>query len=949
MDYKDTINLPNTSFPMKANLPNREPEMLKAWEDMRIYDRITDRRKSAGKRYVLHDGPPYSNGDIHMGHALNKILKDIVVKFNAMSGYEAPFIPGWDCHGLPVEHQLMKNLKMEKADMPQVEFREKARDFALRYVNIQKEEFKRLGIFADWENPYLTLNPQYEAVVVRSFAKLVERGYVYRALKPVNWCFKCETALAEAEVEYEPRTSPSVFVKFKALEIAKPKNRLKGALPEYATEGDIHFVIWTTTPWTLLANVAIAMHPELDYAFVKAGDEKWIIAESLVEPVFKKIDMEYEVIAKERGSFFEGSRAKHPFLERESVIVLADYVSSEEGSGCVHTAPGHGQEDYATGKKYSLPTIMPVDSKGRFDDTAGEFAKAHVFSANEKIIDKLKRVGALLHTEPISHTYPHCWRCKSPIIFRATPQYFINVDHEGLRGKSGADIEDKVKWLPPAGKERISAMVKARPDWCLSRQRLWGVPITAFYCASCKELLLDEKLIRHAADIFAKEGSNAWFAKDAGDLLPDGVSCGKCGGAAFTKETDILDVWFESGVSHQAVLKRRNEFPCDLYLEGSDQHRGWFQSSLLSAEAIDGIPPYKTVLTHGFVVDGEGKKMSKSLGNVISPEEVMKKYGADILRIWAASCDYSDDVRLSGVILERLAEAYRKIRNTCRFILGNLSDFDPAKDAVSMEKWSEIDGWALRRALWLLETAEYNFKQFTFHKAFGSIYNFCVVDMSSIYLDVLKDTLYTAGKNSIARRSAQSCLFEIINIFTRVTAPIMAYTSDEVWSFIPNQKGEKSVHLEDWPNSASIEEALNRRFSEKDMKLWNEKLLPLRGCVLKELEEARAKGLIGSSLEAKLVLYSEEKDWRELLEARKHFLASLFIVSSTEVSKGFSEGRRASESIPVDISVRKADGEKCQRCWNYSVTVGSEKEHPALCVKCAEAVNSPLLNKKGQV
>ena len=921
MEYKDTINLPNTNFSMKANLPQREPEILKRWEEMRIYDLLMAKGTNAKKKYVLHDGPPYSNGDIHMGHALNKILKDIVVKFKTMSGYHVPFIPGWDCHGLPVEHQLMKNLKIEKGDIPQVEFREKARDFALKYVDIQKEEFKRLGVFGDWDRPYLTLNPQYEAAIVRSFAKLVEKGYVYKALKPVNWCFKCETALAEAEVEYEPHTSPSIYVKFKALE-----------------KENTYFVIWTTTPWTLLANVAIAMHPELTYALIKVDNEKWIILESLAETVLKKAGKEYEIIAKEKGAFFLGSRTQHPFMDRESVVVLANYVSSEEGTGCVHTAPGHGQEDYITGKKYNLPTIMPVDSKGKFDNTTGEFEKIHVLDANKKIIEKLKDLGALVYTEPIQHTYPHCWRCKNPIIFRATAQYFVNVDHYDLRRKSGDDIEKNIEWLPPAGKERISAMVKNRPDWCLSRQRLWGVPIVAFYCSSCDELLLDANAINHVADIFEKEGSNAWFSKEARELLPKNTLCKKCKGTNFTKESDILDVWFESGVSHQAVLKPRKEFPADLYLEGSDQHRGWFQSALLSAVAIDGVPPYKTVLTHGFVVDGAGKKMSKSLGNVISPEQVMKKYGADILRIWVASCDYSDDVRLSDEILARLAEAYRKIRNTSRFILGNLSDFDPENDALPIEKWSEIDKWALWRTLCLLESAEDNFRHFTFHKAFSSIYNFCVVDMSSIYLDVLKDTLYTAGKNSVIRKSAQSALFDIISILSRTMAPILSYTADEVWKCIPNYRTAESIHLEDWPDAGTMKKQLSSNFKDSDMKLWSERLLPLRGCVLKELEEARSKGLIGSALEAKVILHSDNKEWAETLNANRQILSSLFIVSSVEISKQPPENGKSAEGIPVNVAVAKADGEKCQRCWNYAMTVGANKEHPGLCAKCAQVV-----------
>jgi len=947
MDYKDTINLPNTDFSMKANLPEREPEILKRWEAMRIYDRILKKSEKAKAKYVLHDGPPYSNGDIHMGHALNKILKDIVVKFKTMDGYRVPFVPGWDCHGLPVEHQLMKNLKIEKGDMPQVEFREKARDFALKYVDIQRTQFKRLGVFGDWDNPYLTLSPQYEAAIIRSFAKLVEKGYVYKALKPVNWCFKCETALAEAEVEYEDHTSPSIFVKFKLIDADKFKKIVNNAAVS-AIKNDIHVLIWTTTPWTLVANVAIALSPTMKYVLVKGGENHLILAEELLGAVTKKVGLgEPAILASFYGSRMEGLDCRHPFIDRSSKIVLADYVSREEGSGCVHTAPGHGQEDYVTGKKYNLPTVMPVDSKGRFEEEAGEFKKMHVFDANKKIIDKLKSLGALVYTEPMQHTYPHCWRCKNPIIFRATSQYFINVDHDGLRRKSGEDIENKIEWLPPAGRERISAMVKNRPDWCLSRQRLWGVPIVAFYCSSCEELLLDAKVIGHVADIFEKEGSNAWFSFEASGLLPKGVSCKKCKGSSFTKESDILDVWFESGVSHQAVLKGRKEFPADLYLEGSDQHRGWFQSALLSAIAIDGVPPYKTVLTHGFVVDGAGKKMSKSLGNVISPEEVMKKYGADILRIWVASCDYSDDVRLSDEILARLAEAYRKIRNTCRFILGNLGDFNPGKDILPVNQWSEIDKWALWRALCLLESTEDNFRHFTFHKAFSSIYNFCVVDMSSIYLDVLKDTLYTAGKDSVTRRSAQSALFQIISVLSRIMAPILSYTADEVWKCIPNYKTAESIHLEDWPEAEALKKQLSANFKDKDMEVWSERLLPLRGGVLKELEEARSKGLIGSALEAKVILHSENKEWSEFLNAKKQVLAPLFIVSSVDISPQPPEDAKPAEGIPINIKVAKADGGKCQRCWNYSVTVGADKEHPGLCAKCTKVVEEFFSHKKG--
>ncbi len=938
-EYKDTLNLPKTDFPMKANLPQREPEILKRWKELDIYRLVMKNREKAAK-YILHDGPPYSNGDIHMGHVLNKILKDIVVKCNTMAGYNVPFIPGWDCHGLPVEHQLMKNLGIEKGDMPQVKFRGKAGDFALKFVKIQKAQFERLGVFGDWENPYLTLDPKYEAAIVRSFAKLVGKGYIYKDLKPVNWCYKCETALAEAEVEYESHTSPSVFVRFKLIDIERFKDILNNKEGLRRLKGDVYVLIWTTTPWTLVANVAVAVSPSMKYVLVEYKGDYLIYAEGLHEAVSGKLKLGgAKAIASFSGKDLEGLEYRHPFIDRRSKLVLADYVSHEEGSGCVHTAPGHGQEDYLTGRKYGLPTLMPVDAGGKFDETAGEFVGMHVFDANKKIKAVLAAGGALMHSEDVEHSYPHCWRCKNPIIFRATAQYFMDVDHDGLRSRVGDIIRRAVKWVPEAGVERISTMVENRPHWCLSRQRLWGVPIIAFYCSECGELLMEESIIEHVADIFEKEGSGAWFAKSPSGLMPAGTKCKKCGKSGFEKEMDILDVWFESGVSHQAVLKPRNEFPADLYLEGSDQHRGWFQSAILASVAIDGIAPYKTVLTHGFVVDGEGKKMSKSLGNVISPEDVMKKYGADILRIWVASCDYRDDVRLSEVILARLADAYRKIRNTCRYMLGNLYDFDPAKDKVPVEKWSETDVWALWTASKLLETAENNYRNFTFHKVFSAIYNFCVVEMSSVYLDVLKDTLYTAGRDSRSRRGAQSALFEIINILTRVMAPVLAYTSEEVWRSLPWAKSE-SIHLEDWPDLEELKSRVSRVFKEDDIRRWSDKLLPLRDSVLKALEESRGKGVIGSSLDAKVILYSADKDWRRFLDRSKGLLNSLFIVSSVEIA-GKAEGDGADAGdIPVNIKIAKAEGKKCPRCWNYSTTVGGDSGHDGLCSKCADVIKS---------
>jgi len=944
MSYKDTLNLPKTDFPMKANLPQREPEMLKRWKETDIYARILQRHKHHKARYVLHDGPPYSNGHIHMGHVLNKVLKDIVVKFHTMIGNYVPFVPGWDCHGLPVEHQLMKDLKIEKGDIPQVEFRQKAKDFALKFVDIQRTEFERLGIFGDWNNPYLTLHPHYEASIVRSYARLVEQGFIYKDLKPVNWCYRCETALAEAEVEYETHSSPSVFVKFKIATLAKLREVLGSAATRISD--DTYVVIWTTTPWTLVANVAIALSPTLKYAIIRKGEQSFILAEDLLPSLSRKLGLDdIETIAAVKGKDLEDIECLHPFIDRRSKIVLADYVSCEEGTGCVHTAPGHGQEDYLTGKKYGLPTIMPVDTKGRFDESAGELKGLHVFDANKTIIEKLKKSAALMYAEKTSHSYPHCWRCKNPIIFRATSQYFMKVDHRNLRRRVQEVIRDKVTWMPETGRERIMAMIENRPDWCLSRQRLWGVPIVAFYCAECGELLLDKDIINHVADVFEKEGSNAWFVRETSQLLPQGIKCKKCKNDTFTKETDILDVWFESGVSHQAVLKPRGEYPADLYLEGSDQHRGWFQSALLSSMGIDDTAPYKAVLTHGFVVDGEGKKMSKSLGNVISPEEVMKKYGADILRIWVASCDYRDDVRLSPEILARLSEAYRKIRNTCRYILGNLGDFDPSRNAVGIEKWSYIDKWALWRISVLLETAENHCRNFTFHKAFNAIYNFCVVDMSSVYLDVLKDTLYVAGKNSILRRGAQSALFEIITLLARIMAPILVYTAEEIWKSIPLTEKE-SVHLQDWPESSKIKAKVSRVFGEDDMSKWNEKLLPLRDCVLKELENVRAKNVIGSSLDAKISLCTENREWRNTLKDVADILKSFFIVSDVELIDAAPEDYKKAETIPVYIKVVKAGGRKCQRCWNYDKNVGHNSKHPDLCARCADIVEEIRIGRQ---
>ncbi|MDD5496405.1 MAG: isoleucine--tRNA ligase [Candidatus Omnitrophica bacterium] len=935
MDYKNTLNLPKTDFPMKADLPNREPKILKHWQEIDLYAKIRDRSRGREK-FVLHDGPPYANGSIHMGHALNKILKDIVIRYKTMRGFDSPYVPGWDCHGLPVEHQLFKELKLTKYDIDQVKFRKKAYDYAMEYVAIQREEFKRLGILGDWERPYLTLSRDYESKIVRAFASLVEKGYIYKDLKPVNWCATCETALAEAEVEYEDKKSPSIYVKF---ELQTPNSKLITPNSKLITPDSqlpAYFIIWTTTPWTLIANVAIAVHPEAEYVLAKGkGTEGYILARQLVETVMGKFGIkEYEIVKTMKGRELEGLECKHPFIDRKSKVVLAEYVSMEDGTGCVHTAPGHGQEDYLTGRRYKLPTIMPVDSKGKFDPTAGEFSGMDVYKANKDIVEKLRSLGSLLHEEEVTHSYPHCWRCKKPIIFRATEQYFLKIDHDSLRSKMLDKIGSLIKWIPDAGRARISAMVKNRPDWCLSRQRFWGVPIIAFYCKGCKEVLLDAKVIKHVADIVGKEGADAWFLRSEKELLPDGTKCKKCSGSDFAKETDIIDVWFDSGVSHQVVLKNNKEmdYPCELYLEGSDQHRGWFQSALITAMAIDGISPYKNVLTHGFVVDGEGKKMSKSMGNVITPEQVMKRYGADILRLWVASSDYSEDIRMSDEILTRLADAYRKIRNTYKYLLSNLYDFDPAKDRVAHGKMLEIDRWILSKLSSVINAAAANYDMYSFHKVYREVYNFCIYEVSSVYLDILKDRMYTYKADSLERRSGQTAIFEILNALLKIMAPILSITSEEAWSRLMPEGTSGSVHMEAWP-SGKTKEWHDEKLNEK----WSA-LISVREAVLKKLEEKRQSGEIGSSLETEVVLTAGNENIKKLLVDNREQLRYLFIVSEVAVKESCEGNAGAKDLAPVVVSIEKAEGQKCQRCWNYTKDVGMNKEHPTLCARCVKNI-----------
>ncbi|MCX5919689.1 MAG: isoleucine--tRNA ligase, partial [Deltaproteobacteria bacterium] len=836
MDYKNTLNLPKTSFPMKANLPQREPEFLKKWAETRIYQKLREIAKDRPK-WILHDGPPYANGHIHLGTALNKILKDFIIKSRNMAGFNGEYVPGWDCHGLPIEHQVDKELGSRKGSYTISEKRKLCRKFATEYLNIQREEFKRLGIMGEWDNPYQTMSYDYEATIAREFGRFVGKGSVYKGKKPVYWCASCETALAEAEVEYDDHESPSIYVKFPAVsDFGERFPALKGK--------KVFVLIWTTTPWTIPANLAIALHPDYTYVAAEVDGEVWILAEALLEPVMAKGGKKnYQVIAKISGKELEGLKCRHPFIDRDSVLILAKYITLDTGTGAVHTAPGHGQEDYESGLEYNIPIYSPVDDQGRFTSDVAFFAGKFVFDANEDVIRKTREVGALIHTEPFKHQYPNCWRCKNPIIFRATEQWFISLERNDLRGKALKEI-DRVKWIPHWGHDRIYGMIQNRPDWCISRQRAWGVPIIAFTCKGCGELLLEERYAEYVSGLFEKDGADAWFDLSPKELLPPGTRCPKCQKDDFEKETDILDVWFDSGVSYAAVLEKRPNLksPADMYLEGSDQHRGWFHSSLLASVGTRGRAPYDSVLTHGFVVDGEGRKMSKSFGNVIVPDEVISRYGAEILRLWVAAEDYRDDIRISEEILTRLSEAYRRIRNTCRFLLANLYDFNPEKDAVSDSQLIEIDRWILLRLQKLIARLREAYTAYEFHIVFHSLHNFCAVDLSSLYLDILKDRLYTAPASSVERRAAQTALHKILDAMVRLMATILSFTAEEVWEHLPGAgKRAASVHLTLFPE-------VEPRYLDENLETnWN-RLLEIRGEVSKALEIARKEKLIGNSL-----------------------------------------------------------------------------------------------------
>lgn len=925
MDYKETLNLPQTDFPMKANLAVREPELLKKWEEMGLYKQLRETAKGR-PRFLLHDGPPYANGHIHLGTALNKILKDIIVKSRQMSGMDAPYVPGWDCHGLPIEHQVDKELGKKKETVSLSERRTLCRRYAEKFIDIQRGEFRRLGVLGEWDNPYLTMAYYYEASIARELGRFFENGSVIRSKKPIYWCTSCRTALAEAEVEYADHKSPSVYVKFPLTGEAAAK------FPEFAGK-KAYVLIWTTTPWTLPANLAIAVHPDFTYVAAEVDGEVWIVAEELLESVTAATgEASHKVLRTFAGGELNGLKARHPFFERDSLIILARHVTLEAGTGAVHTAPGHGREDYEAGLEYGLDIYSPVDDAGRYTKDVEFFAGQFVFDANKAVIAKLEENSRLLHKADITHSYPHCWRCKNPVIFRATPQWFISMEKTGLRDKALESI-DRVQWLPGWGRERIYGMVANRPDWCISRQRSWGVPICVFRCSDCGTYISSGEVFDRVVELFEKEGADAWFTHTAEELLPESVSCPGCGGRKVEKETDILDVWFDSGTSFAAVLERRPELglPADLYLEGSDQHRGWFHSSLLASVGTRGTAPYKTVLTHGFVVDGQGRKMSKSIGNVIAPEEIIRQYGAEILRLWVAAEDYRDDVRISQDILKRLSEAYRRIRNTCRFLLGNLYDFDPASHAVPCEQMDELDRFALHQLQDLIEKIRQGYERFEFHRVYHALHNYCVVDLSSFYLDILKDRLYTSGTTSTARRSAQTVIHIILNTLVRLMAPVLSFTAEEVWLRMEHG-GEPSVHLLAFPE---IDPTL------KDDKLaarW-EKILALKNDVLRVLEAARRDKSIGHPLDA-WVRMSFPAELEGEFSGCEELFRTVFIVSrvTIEPESALNDPAPAGELPGLKIQVQTASGEKCERCWVRSDKVGQFPDQPTICDRCYSVV-----------
>ncbi|MCL4402503.1 MAG: isoleucine--tRNA ligase [Acidobacteria bacterium] len=929
VDLKQTVNLPRTGFAMKANLPQAEPKLLERWEKEDLYGKIRSVR--AGRpTYILHDGPPYANGRIHLGTAFNKVLKDFIVKSKSMAGFDAPYVPGWDCHGLPIEIRVDSELGPKKAKMSAKEIRAACRRYAEKYVDLQRKDFKRLGVLGRWDDPYLTMSAHYQSVIAGAFVEFLDRGYVYKGLKPVHWCISCRTALAEAEVEYDNHASPSIWVRFALL---SDPARIAPALAGRKVYG----LIWTTTPWTMPANMAIAFHPKYEYVAVDVAGDVYIVAAELLAVTAEKAGWrDYSILARFPGLVLEGTVYRHPFIERESRGILGEHVTLEQGTGAVHTAPGHGHEDYIVGRQYGIETYCPVDAAGRFFHASGaagrlpeEIIGRTVWEANPLVIDILRAHDGLVHAEKVEHSYPHCWRCHKPTIFRATEQWFIGMERNGFR-QAALEAIKHVRWMPAWGEERISNMVAVRPDWCISRQRIWGVPIIVFYCDKCREPITDRKILDGIVKLFAEHTADIWYERSARELLPEGFTCPKCGAAEFSKESDILDVWFDSGSSHLAVLTERNGlcWPSDLYLEGGDQYRGWFHSSLLVGVGLKGGSPYRACALNGWVLDGEGRAMHKSLGNTIEPDQVIKHHGAEIIRLWASSVDFNEDVRISETILTRLTDAYRKLRNTFRYTLGNLNDFDPARDAIPAGEMQEIDQWVLLRAGELVAKCRTWYDEFAFHKVYHAVYDFATVDLSAIYFDILKDRLYTSAPKSAARRSAQTALWRLTYALVRLVAPLMSFTAEEVWGYLGQQP--ESVHMALFPEPGELTSGIaeDRR---KRAAGWD-RLMEVRGEVLKSLEGARTEKVIGGSLEAHVRLAAGD-DLYPLLQAYGRELPTLFIVSEVSLEHGAG---------PLAVKVERAGGAKCERCWKYTRDIGSNPKYPTVCAACGAAVEEML-------
>ena len=915
-DYSQTLNLPKTDFPMRASLPENEPKIQARVFDQGLYEKML-KKNEGNTPFVLHDGPPYANGEIHIGHALNKVLKDTIVRYKNLQGFYTPFIPGYDTHGMPTEKKAIEKLGLNRDEIPVNTFRDTCKQFTMDYKDKQTEGFKRLGVLGDWENPYITYQPQMEAKQIGVFADMYKKGYIYKGLKPVYWCTDCETALAEAEIEYKDINSNTAYVKFPVVDG-------KGLVQRDNT----YVVIWTTTPWTLPGNTMIAVGEDFDYAVVRVGTERLIFAKDLVEQVMKKAGIEeYEIEEDFKGKALAGIVCKHPFLDRTSTVVTGteDSVNVElgTGSGCVHCAPSYGKEDYLLGLKHNSDIIVTVDSKGvQRGDGAGPFKDMYYAKSDKEIIKWLEENNLLLASEVVNHSYPHCWRCKKPVIFRATSQWFASVD--GFR-KESLDAIKSVKWYPAWGEERISKMIEDRNDWCISRQRTWGVPIPVFYCKDCEKEYVTPESLDKVQGIVKEQGTNAWFGLDEKELMPEGAKC-SCGCQEFKKGTDIMDVWFDSGSTHESVLAERGLPEADLYLEGSDQYRGWFQSSLLTSVAVKGKAPYKEVLTHGYTVDEQGRKMSKSIGNVVAPQEIIKESGADVLRLWVLASDYKSDVSVSKNIIKQVTEVYRKIRNTARYILGNTSDFDVNKP-VAYEDLQEIDKWALTRLNKLIATCTKAYDTYEFHEAYQAINQFCVVDMSQFYLDIIKDRLYTSRPDSLERRAAQTTMYEILSCLVRILAPMTCFTAEEIWSYMAHRDGEnvESVMLEKYPQ-------VNPQYENEELALRWAKLIKVKEEVAKKLEVARANKEIGLSLEAKVTLFAESDEY-EFLKGKENLLKEIFIVSDVVVNEN---RRNADEEVAIGVKVERAEGEKCERCWMYSTTVGESAEYPTLCERCRD-------------